>query len=162
MPAIYAEVGGDRDRLLERLKRLGHLQLSRVNGEIAEQLRSSTVQRFQQEKDPEGRPWTASIRAREEGGKTLTQTARLKTSILAASDRTGLAVGTNTIYAAAHQFGDERIVKPKKAKVLRFRVGGRWVSAKQVRLRIPARPFLGISEEDREFIRDTVDNALKE
>lgn len=162
MPAIYAEVQGDKDKLMTRLQKLGVIKAADINAEIAEQLRTSTVMRFQTEKDPEGKSWRTSIRARERGGKTLTETARLKTSILATSDHTGLAVGTNTIYAAAHQFGDERTVRPKKAKVLRFQVHGKWISAKEVHLKIPARPFLGLSEEDQEFIQDVLEAALKE
>lgn len=162
MPAIYAEVQGDKDKLMARLQKLGVIKAANINAEIAEQLRTSTVMRFQTEKDPEGKSWRTSIRARERGGKTLTETARLKTSILATSDHTGLAVGTNTIYAAAHQFGDERTVRPKKARVLRFQVNGKWISAKEVHLKIPARPFLGLSEEDQEFIQDVLEAALKE
>lgn len=163
MPAvIYADVGGDKNRLLARLKKLGEIKTAHATEEIAEQLRTSAVERFSTTKAPAGKTWKTSIRAQESGGKTLTKTARLKTSIHATSDRSGLAVGTNTIYAATHQFGARRVIKPKKARVLRFKIGDRWYAAKQVRIRIPARPFLGVSEEDKEYIMDTVDKYLSE
>lgn len=162
MPAIYAEVQGDKDRLMARLRKLADIRKAEITANIAEELRTSTVLRFQLEKSPEGKPWRTSIRARDQGGKTLTDTGRLKTSILATSDETGLAVGTNTIYAAAHQFGLKQTIRPKKAKVLRFQIGGKWVSAKEVHQELPARPFLGLSDDDQAFIKAEFDRALGE
>lgn len=43
--------------------------------------------------------------------------------------------------------------------MLRFQIGGKWVSAKEVTISIPARPFLGISEEDDAEIKDML-NAM--
>jgi phage gpG-like protein len=48
------------------------------------------------------------------------------------------------IYGPVHQFG--ATIQAKHAAYLRFVVGGKWVSKKEVT--IPARPFLGI--EDRQ------------
>ena len=52
--------------------------------------------------------------------------------------------GSKVPYAAAHEFGVT--IRPKRAKVLRFQVNGRWVSTRMVR--IPARPYFkpGIEE----------------
>ena len=89
---------------------------------IRDRLRTSTVERFTEEKSPEGTSWKTSIRAREEGGKTLTKTTQLKNSIRSEVSDGGLAVGTNDIRAATHQFGDERTIRAKNKKYLTFKV----------------------------------------
>lgn len=107
-----------------------------------------------------GDRWETSIRAATEGGKTLVQTAQLRNSIRSKSDASGFAVGTNVKHAATHQFGDERTIRARRAKALRFQVGGKWVSKKQVRVSIPARPFLGLSDDDLEEIKGTVEDFV--
>ena len=47
-----------------------------------------------------------------------------------------------------------------EGKALRFQIGGRWVSKKQVRIKIPARPFLGLSEEDMQDLKATVEDFI--
>lgn len=162
MSAIRVEVTGDKSKLIKRLLSLSGVDLRGINNALAESIRTSTVQRFRAEKSPEGKKWQPSIRAREEGGKTLTKTTKLKTSIMAVSDTTGFAVGTNDIRAATLQFGAERTIRPVRSPVLRFQVGGRWVSAKQVHVKIVARPFLGISEEDDKEIIQMLEDALED
>ncbi len=162
MPSIRAELSGDTDALLQRLNRLGNLETRGVLNSIAEGLRSSTVERFTEEKSPEGKQWKASIRAREEGGKTLTRTTQLKNSIRSEVSESGLAVGTNDIRAATLQLGDERTIRAKNSKYLTFKIGGQWRRVASVRVSIPPRPFLGISSEDEQDIRDTLEEALEE
>lgn len=119
------------------------------------------MQRFKQSKGPDGRRWKTSVRAAQEGGKTLVQTAQLRNSIKVKSDETGFAVGTNAKHAATHQFGEPgRTIRARRAKALRFQIGGRWVSKKQVRIKIPARPFLGLSEEDMQDLKATVEDFI--
>ena len=81
MSSIRTELSGDTDELLRRLNYLSSLDIRGVLNSMAEGLRTSTVERFTEEKTPEGDSWKPSIRAREEGGKTLTRTAQLKNSI---------------------------------------------------------------------------------
>ena len=156
MSSINLKVEGDVQRLMKRLGRIASVDKAGINNAIAEGLRTSTIERFQAEKSPEGKKWKQSIRAREEGGKTLIKSAALRSSIRSEASAEGLAVGTNDIRAATHQFGDSRIIKAKRKKALRFRVSGRWVSKKEVKVTIPARPFLGVSEEDEEEIKKAV------
>lgn len=117
MSSIRAEMSGDTDELLQRLNRLSHLETRGVLNSIAEGLRTSTVERFTEEKTPEGTSWKPSIRVQEEGGKTLTKTTQLKTSIRSEVSDSGLAVGTNDIRAATHQFGDERTIRAMDGRV---------------------------------------------
>ena len=133
-------------------------QMKKLVGHAA---RTSTLQRFKQSKGPDGRRWKTSVRAAQEGGKTLVQTAQLRNSIKVKSDETGFAVGTNAKHAATHQFGEPgRTIRARRAKALRFQIGGRWVSKKQVRIKIPARPFLGLSEEDMQDLKATVEDFI--
>ena len=69
---------------------------------------------------------------------------------------------TNVKHGATHQFGERgRTIRAKTRKGLRFQVGGRWVTKKQVKVSIPARPFLGLSEEDMEEIKATVEDFIE-
>ena len=42
-----------------------------------------------------------------------------------------------------------------------FQVGGKWVTKKQVRITIPARPFLGLSEDDMQEMKATVEEFIQ-
>ena len=161
MSSIQVRVTGDNRRLLKHLQQLSDVDVKGINRSLAEGIRTSTVNRFRTEKSPEGKKWKSSIRAMEEGGKTLTQTSKLKSSIRARASGDGFAVGTNDIRAATLQFGDERTIKARRGPVLRFKIGDKWVSAKQVHVKIVSRPFLGISEEDEKEITRELEEALK-
>ncbi len=160
MSSISIRMDGGLDGLLAKLEQMSGIDKAGVMNAIAEGLRTSTVERFASEQSPEGTRWKPSIRATEKGGKTLTKSSVLKNSIHAKADSTGAAVGTNTIYAATHQFGAERTIRAKNGKYLRFTAGGRWVSVPSVRVSIPARPFLGVSKEDEGEIRAILEEAL--
>lgn len=155
-------IEGDVQPLLQKLASLFNLDKRGLNATLAETVRESTVERFRTGKDPSGKKWKTSIRAANEGGKTLVQSAQLRNSINSRTDASGFVVGTNVIHAATHQLGADRTIRARKAKALRFQVGGRWVTKKAVRIRIPARPFLGLSDEDVEEIKATIDEYMEE
>ncbi|MFR1008017.1 MAG: phage virion morphogenesis protein [Ruminococcus sp.] len=97
------------------------------------------------------------------GGLTLTMTGQLKSSINARATEEGAEVGTNLVYAATHQFGASgRVIRAKNKPYLAFEYHGRTIRKKQVTVNIPARPFLGISDEDRQEIKSLVEEALSE
>lgn len=125
---------------------------------VGEALVSGTLKRFQDEEDPTGTKWPKSKRAAKEGGQTLTNIGTLRKSIdkIATSDK--VMVGSNLPYARIHQKGGT--VKPKKGKYLKFKgLDGKDVFVKEVT--IPARPYLGVSKEDMEEVRETVADFLK-
>ncbi len=124
--------------------------------QIGEQLVSSTQQRFEDGRGPDGEKWQPSYRAQAEGGQTLVDTARLKNSIGYEASPNLVAVGTSVSYAATHQFGAE--IRAKNASKLKFQVGGRWAQKESVT--IPARPFIGISKQDIEDTRETMQTWL--
>ena len=104
-----------------------------------------------------------SKRALAEGGRTLVDSGQLRNSIQVRSDATGFAVGTNVKHASTHQYGvKNRIIKAKNKKYLRFKVDGRWVTRKKVKVTIPARPFLGLSAEDQEELQETVEDFIRQ
>ncbi len=162
MSSISVRIDGEVGELLSRLNRMSGIDKAGVMNAIAEGLRTSTLERFRSEESPEGTKWKPSIRAERQGGKTLTKSAGLKNSIKAQADGTGAAVGTNLAYAATHQFGDERTIRAKTGRYLRFQIGDRWVSVPSVRVNIPARPFLGIGREDEEEIKEILNEAFEE
>jgi phage virion morphogenesis protein len=141
LPAFEHVVG----RILTRSRDLAPL-MERI-GMYGE---SSTIERFNTETAPDGSRWKASIRARVEGGKTLTDSARLKQSITHRAGRDTAEWGSNVIYAGVHQGG--ATIHAKAGGRLAFRLPGnlRFVRPEQVVL--PARPFLGLSGEDEEEI----------
>ena len=153
---------GDTRRLLNQLRGYSALDKKNLNATIGENLRTSTLNRFKLGKSPSGKRWATSIRAAQEGGKTLIKTSALRNSIQAQTDASGVAVGTNVEYAATHQYGDKgRTIRATRSKSLRFRIGNRWISKKAVRIKITARPYLGISEDDMIEIKGTVEDFMK-
>lgn len=147
------------DAYMEYLEKAGNLDKKALNRNIAESLRTTTDERFDEESSPEGKAWKRSLR----GGKTLTRTGTLRNSIHARATQAGAEVGTNLIYAATHQFGaNGRTIRAKKKPYLMFQSGGRWIRKKQVTVSIPARPYLGISPEDEAEISAIMQEALGE
>lgn len=109
----------------------------------------STRARFKTSRAPDGSVWPPSIRALAEGGRTLIDSTALVNDISHEATDTGVAVGSALIYAAVHQFGGT--IRPVRAKKLRFKLLGEDVFADEVT--IPARPFLGLDEDDEAEIR---------
>lgn len=144
-------------RLSKTLKKLEDTNFKAINKNIAQQLRSSTLDRFKKEESPENKKWEK----RKYGNrrkKLLKNTGILRNSLKSKADNKIATLGTNLEYASTHQFGAKnRRIKAKNCKALKFKIGNRWVSAKEVTVNIPARPFLGISEEDKEEIKDILE-----
>lgn len=163
MSSIRVGIDGETEKLLKKLEGLADIDRAGINNAIAEALRSGAVQRFEEQKGPDGGAWKKSIRATAEDGKTLVDTAQLRNSINARASAAGAEVGTNVVYAATHQFGASgRTIRAKKKKFLSFQVNGRWIRKEQVTVNIPERPFLGVSSEDRQEIQELVETALSE
>lgn len=102
---------------------------------IADYMRTTTVERFEDQRSPAGVPWQPSRRAVAEGGLTLVDSGELKLSITADSDATSAIVGTNKVYAAVHNFGHSFTTRRGQA-----------LSRPVV---VPQREFLGFSDDDQ-------------
>ncbi|QDG74452.1 phage virion morphogenesis protein [Labrenzia sp. PHM005] len=144
--------------------------------EISGAMLFSVQRRFETETDPAGRPWKAhapkTARARinrkrrgnrEVTPKLLRNSNRLYQSIVAEASETEAATGTNLIYAGIHLHGGTITQYPQSRKVRFQKVGTQLRFARKAHKRviekpvtfgqrtivIPARPYLGFSEEDR-------------
>ncbi|WP_319519644.1 phage virion morphogenesis protein [uncultured Martelella sp.] len=146
------------------MKGLGGLMLLTRNTQpmmnvIGVGLVASTVQRFITQTSPEGEAWQAvgaEYGADKRNTRILTESGRLRDSITHFAGPDYAQVGTNVIYARPHQEGAE--IVPRNASHLYFRIGGRLIVADRVVL--PARPFLGISDEDETMIRHTIESFI--
>lgn len=144
----------------KRLQRLlrGVGDLYPMLDEIGASLVTSTQMRFEREQAPDGQRWRPSIRAQTTGGKTLTDTRRLADSITHVVADGSVEVGTNVIYAGILHSGGT--INAKGGGMLKFRVGGRFVQKRQVT--IPARPIVGVGDDDRAEISAIVSDYLAE
>jgi phage virion morphogenesis protein len=130
---------------------------SAITRAIAALGESATRLRFRTQMAPDGTPWKPSLRAQVSGGRTLTQDGHLSGSISARHGPGFAEWGVNRIYAAIHQFGGT--IRAKSGKALRFRLaGGKFATVKAVKM--PARPYLGISSDDRGDILDLIQRRL--
>ena len=97
-------------------------------------------------------PWKTSDRVRREGGKTLSDTARLRRSITVDADSSHVRVGTNVEYARIHQLGGKtkpHVIRPRHAKGLFWPGAQHPVKAvKHPGSVFPARPFLTAQDDD--------------
>ncbi len=120
---------------------------------------SSTQQRFLDKKGPDGQSWFHSARAGMAGGQTLRNGNRLFQSLTFTATANAVEWGTNLIYAGIHQFGG--IIKAKAGKSLAFMGrNGKMVFVKSVT--IPARPYVGVNDDDRAEITQIVEDHIAE
>lgn len=107
---------------------------------VGDALVSGTLKRFDAEEEPTGKKWPKSKRAAKEGGQTLTDKAFLRRSIDSAATPEKVMVGSNLPYARIHQLGGK--------------------TGKGHKVDMPARPYLGVSKEDMEEVRETMADFL--
>jgi len=155
------------DRLSAKAKRLGPAFKN-----IGEELLRSTRERFALQEDPDGHKWQplkdstkANKAAHGYGGQNiLTMRGHLRDSIRYQADERGVRIGTNRIYGAIHQFGGAtraHVIRPKDKKALAWPGARNPVrSVRHPGSRIPARPFLGLSQQDRERILEIIADHL--
>lgn len=156
---------------------------------IGEHMRQSTIDRIVAGKTPSGspmKPLSPAYAKRKRGPGILRETGTLAQIVYQVADGE-LEVGTNAIYAAIHQFGgsitrhalsrkqsfrvaDEGAYTRKDGSRvgsrLRFAQAGspgsteKWVTVGEHAIPIPARPFLGISEQDKVAIIEILSDFL--
>ena len=124
---------------------------------IAAALEDSAAEAFESESSPAGAPWAdlsdVTTAARERRGKwpgdILQVTGNLADSIDSQYDDTQAVVGTNVVYAATQQFGAAKGAFGTTSRGAPIPWGD-----------IPARPFLGVSDEARAAILDAIRRQL--
>lgn len=123
------------DGLHHRIEGLAGMDTSSLMPRLGEALLASTQDRFNTETAPDGTPWQVLQprtikRKRHNPARILTERGFLHRSIhYQILSPSSVVVGTNLVYGATHQYGR----------------GG-----------IPARPFLGLSDQDRSRIQDVI------
>lgn len=146
--------------------------------DVGQALITSTHHRWDQGISPSGSPWPKSLRVKKYGGSTLKLSARLYRSISANASRTGVEIGTNVVYAAIHQLGGT-IDQDARDQVLHFKVNkrtGTWRFARATKkatlaqkrrigahtVTMPARPFIGLDQDDPRTIATIFQNYLSD
>ncbi len=128
--AVLAKLAGLRDRGVDP---------EPVLRSIGEYLLRVHETRFSEQKAPDGTPWEPlspryKRRKKRNADKVLTLDGWLRRLAYQVDDE-GLSLGSNRIYAATHQFGDSE-------------------------RNIPARPFLGLTRNDLDYIQEEVEEYL--
>ena len=157
----------------QMLARQAELPGSELMSRIGEYLLASTQARFKTQTAPDGTPWAPlkpayKRRKKHNQDKVLTLRGYLRSGIhYQVTGDAEVQVGSNTKYAAIHQFGGA-IEKPARQATVRYRSeAGRVLFAgkkhqgateRQVtipahQVNMPARPYLGISAADDAKIR---------
>jgi phage virion morphogenesis protein len=131
---IEVNTVGD-EQLARRLLALSHAEFDEVLDIVGGLVESQVRRRIQDEKtDPEGgrwAPWSESYERTRHGNQSLLQNeGDLLDSIQYLIRGDELEVGSNLVYAATHQFGDRRLAFGRTP------------------VTIPARPYLGLSNEN--------------
>lgn len=159
MAGTRVEVTVRDEALRALLDRLGAAAGDQTRGwdMVGAALVSNVQERFEAGRGPGGAPWPPSLRAKIEGGKTLIDSNRLASSVTHRPAARGAEVGTNVIYAAIHQFGGT--IRAQSAERLAFALpGGGFARPREVT--IPARPFLGIDDEQEGIVRGELEAWL--
>ncbi|RMG59198.1 MAG: phage virion morphogenesis protein [Gammaproteobacteria bacterium] len=126
--------------LLRRLQEAGG-DLEDAFAEIGELLLRTHRRRFEEQKDPEGNAWlplkeSTLRRKKKNADKVLIESGNLMETLRYRVGADRLEFGTDRIYGATHQFGDDS-------------------------RNIPARPFLGISPEDEADIEAIITEHIE-
>jgi len=144
--------------------------------DVGETLLNSTRGRFRSQTAPDGESWARlspsyAARKKRNRNKILTLTGALRGTLAKQADKDSLRIGTPLVYGATHQFGAAKgsfgaVVAHINEYTRRTRSGKRaTVRAHTRRMvvpwgNIPARPFLGLSDADRNGLLDALAEYL--
>lgn len=144
---------------------------SKLMAAVAETMRTAVLKNFETEGSRVGKPWQRlshkTIEQRKKKGywpgKILQRTGQLKRSILSSYGEDYAQVSTNLIYAAIQNYGG--IVHRSSIKTyLRKKREGKETNKpkmnKMSSIRIPARPFMKLNNQDIEKIKKKIVTAL--
>jgi phage gpG-like protein len=133
---------GDVFRKLRPLTEFDEVELMSTIGRLGER---QTARRIEEEKtSPDGAAWKPNLK----GTSILVDKGNLLYSIMSTASAAEAEWGSNWQFAHVHQSG--MTITPKDKKALQFKFGNQFVTTKSVT--IPARPFVGLSEDNRQEI----------
>lgn len=138
--------GNDFDVMVKRLQPLIDFEPAELMTAIGAMGESQTRRRITDEKtSPDGEAWKPNL---SDGSILMATGGHLLASVAYTASADAAEWGAAWEYAHVHQYG--ATIKPKEADKLVFFLGGNKVFAKEVT--IPARPFVGLSSDNREEI----------
>ena len=168
MTGVTIKLSGSLVPIQDSLKRIGALGAdpSAVLAGIGPAIVRNTQRRMKAGIDPRGVLWSSyaplnPLYAREKTGSGILisngRAVGLMGSLTSRVQGNRLIWGTNMPYAAIHQFGG--IIRPKTPTGrLVFHMGGQLFRVKSVK--IPARPYLGFTDEDRQVVIEGLEDFL--
>ena len=129
--------------------------LTPVMADIGEHLLNSTRQRFSDQVSPQGDAWSplshvTKTTKKKNQDKILTEEGRLRRLLSVQAGKDDVEVGSTRIYAGTHQFGARRGAYGATRRGAPIPWGD-----------IPARPFLGVSDDDKKTILEIIQKHLK-
>ncbi|MXW30300.1 MAG: phage virion morphogenesis protein [Chloroflexi bacterium] len=136
-----------------RILRAGQ-DMGPVMRDVGESLVNSTRERFSSQTAPDGSPWAplseaTKQRKKRNRDKVLTEHGDLRRDISYRVGTDFVEVGSSRVYAGTHQFGAEKGAYGEGANGTPTPWGD-----------IPARPFLGVSDDDGRAIEEIVIDHL--
>lgn len=134
--------------------------LTELMDRIGMAMETSTQERFETETAPDGGKWQPSIRARVQGGRTLTLSGRGANSITHRASSDQVEIGTNVIYMAKHQEGGP--IRAKTAAGLAFNLPGGLGLRRPMEVIMPKREFVGLGGDDEETIVELAEDFFAE
>ena len=127
---------------LTRLALLGANRFTEARRDIGEYMKGDIQDNLDGQKLFDGKPMQQSQAAIDRAGKTLIDKHHLYDSYTFQLEGAGLAIGSNSVYAAIHHFGGE-------------------TGRKGHRFTLPARPVMGIGERQERRIGDLLIAELR-
>lgn len=128
------------DRFQQALQRVSRFRRQVLLDRMAELMLEQNRRRLDEQKEsPDGSPWaplSPEYAARKGGGDLLEESHHLLDSLQAQSGQDGVTLGSNLVYAAVHLYGDD-----SKG--------------------IPARPYLGFSDDDLVELGEVAESFLR-
>lgn len=121
-----------------------------------------TRDRFETEQDPDGKPWkplSVFTLMLKKGSGILTESTDLRNSFHRQADSISVRMGTDRPYAALHQFGLKKTLNIR-SHTRKGKTGTAVVKAHTRKVDMPARPFLGFTDQDRVELIETIKDHL--
>lgn len=152
----------DDEQTLRSLRHLGQqlAKPAKLYAVLGETLIKTHAERFKSETSPDGKKWkplsplTQSLKG---SSRILKDRGYLSQKLAYNVSDSGLAFGSAEKYAPVHQFG--AIIRPKNGRLLHLK--GRKGNAFARKVEIPARPWLGVSAQDKRLLLDKAAYVLQ-
>ncbi|EBP3538312.1 phage virion morphogenesis protein [Salmonella enterica subsp. enterica] len=145
--------------------------------EMAAAMADAVEENFAREGRPEWMGWSPAYARKRHGGKILQRSGRLAKSITQFSTNDEAVVGTNVKYARIHQEGGEISIAARSQRAYYRQhkngsVGNRFVKKSRsnftqwntigaYKIKMPARPFLHLTEDDVSGMETTAESYLQ-